>query len=570
MEISIREKAVNGRMAICGEAIYMDTKFSFTVHRASARKSDYSHVLKVNVIDPKTSKILQVTGKKISDKIKKIEKSIAEIEASENVSRDDPKLMELIDRKSKLLSGVRLDECNASISKYLSNDRKNTIKRALEAAIPKLYGKYSNEICKALKQSTEVNDIHPLTAFEMYQNDFFSRESKVAERTLKAKKNALRKICELLNEKSISKITVGDVEKVAKSLEGDAKAKLNCAERFFTFCGEVNAYSGANPITVYKAGHRGKKAAKAKTHPDVPWHLVPEEEQRLHEEMEKDLSSDLGLAVPLGKGARMSLARMLELRWKDIIVASDGVRIQDYKDQFTGATNNYIRPPTKEVSDLIVKKYDELVREFGKTKLRKMKVLMFAEGTTEKQKKTAVTNHIYEILRKSGITREKIRTAVDPNNPKKEGGTGLSLLHKHYDYALKEYGGVNIHSGIGLFLRGMRIYDTTTDSYRCLNDETGNYHLQVIMRRIDVRVGNTVSVGKKPITAQLKSPRVREIKVAAIGHDIRTGVRTKKEIRVPGGTTIVVQSEYGVMGSAKFRLGKSEEIEKQGGYQDIY
>lgn len=570
MEISIREKVINGRKTICGEAVYMDTKFSFTVHRASACKTDYSHVLKVNVIDPRTSKILQITGKKLSDKIKKVEKQIADIEARGNVSDNDPKLVRLRDRKTKLLSGERLDECNASLSRYLSDDRRRTVKRASEAVIPKLYGKYSSEIRKALKTSAPVNDIHPLTAFEMHQNDFFSRKPAVAEKTLRAKKNALRNVCELLNEKSLSKITVEDVEKVVKSLKGDAKAKLNCAESFFTFCGEVNAYSGANPITVYKEGHRDKKKEGGTSYPDVPWLILPEEEQRLHEEMEKDLLSDLGLAVPLGKGARMSLPRMLELYWKDIIVDSDGVRIQDYKDQFTGATNNYIRPPTKEVSDLIVKKRDVLIKEYGKTKLRQMKVLIFAEGTTEQQKKAAVTKHIYEVLRNAGITREKIRNAVDPNNPKKAGGAGLSLLQKHYDYALKEYGGIKLHSGIGLFLRGMRIYDTTTDSYRCLNDETGNHYLQVIMRRIDVRAGNKISVNLRPITSELKNPRLREIKVAAIGHDIRTGVRTKKEIRVPKGATIVVKSKYGVKGSVKFRLVESKNLEEQGGYQNIY
>lgn len=571
MDINLREKTIDGRKTISGEAVYLDVKFTFSVHRASAKKADYSHVLKVNIIDPRTGKILQkkMSMKMQSEKIKKVEERIVALETHESASDDNSELMRLRRKKEKLQQGERLDECNASISKYLVDDKKKTVKKAVEIAVKKLYGKHCSEICKALRTSAPINDIHLLSAFEMYQNGFFSREPAVAKKTLKDKKNALRNICERLNEKPLSKITVEDIAKVAKSMKGNVKAKLNCAEKFLTFCGELGAYAGANPITVYKESHHDKKTGGGSGYPEVPGIILLEEEQRLHEEMEKDLFSDLGLAVPLGKGARMSIPRMLELYWKDFIIDSDGVRIQDYKDQFTGATNNYIRPPTKEVSDLIVKKYGVLVKKYGKTRLRKMKVLIFPEGTTEQQKKAAVTKHIYEVLRNAEITREKIRTAVDHNNPQKAGGAGLSLLHKHYDYALKEYGGVDLHSGIGLFLRGMRIYDTTTDSYRCLNDETGNYYLQVIMRRIDVCTGN-ISIDQSPITSKVKNPRLREIKVAAIGHDIRTGVQTKKVIRIPKGTTIVVKSKYGVKGSVKFRLVESKSIEEQGRYQNIY
>ena len=182
------------------------------------------------------------------------------------------------------------------------------------------------------------------------------------------------------------------------------------------------------------------------------------------------------------------------------------------------------------------------------------------------QKKAKLTSHIRNTLLEAGVPEELLRKATNQDNPKEAGGAGFNLLKKHYEYSLQEQGGVKLSSGLGFYMRGRRIHDTTTDYYRCLSDQTGDHVLQVIMRRINV--GAEAPKKTAVSSVLLNEEGKREINVPAAGHDIKTGVITKKTVFIPKGTEIYFSSPNGVEGTVSFhRQAKSKETME---FKNIY
>ena len=64
------------------------------------------------------------------------------------------------------------------------------------------------------------------------------------------------------------------------------------------------------------------------------------------------------LAIPLSKGFRMPIDRILNITWKDIIIVGNEVLIQDYRKKYTGGTHNYLRPPLQETANFIIARYN--------------------------------------------------------------------------------------------------------------------------------------------------------------------------------------------------------------------
>lgn len=60
----------------------------------------------------------------------------------------------------------------------------------------------------------------------------------------------------------------------------------------------------------------------------------------------------------------MTMDRILSIKWKDVLIEGNEVRICDYRENYTGGTHNYIRPPTREAADFLIEKYNELYKKY--------------------------------------------------------------------------------------------------------------------------------------------------------------------------------------------------------------
>lgn len=236
MKIHITEtKTSASKQRLHGECVYLDTKFTFAVHSAFTSK-DYSHVLHLAIISPSTNKILQMSGRKKKAYIKKQQEKLARLESS--LKTLDPNSTEY-QTKSKqkevttqlladLNSGKRLDALNCQQEVYLQKSDERTIRKAVNQAVPQLFGNFQNEISVGLKQAGSTENLHTLTAFTLHADD--------------------------------------------------------------------------------------------------------------------------SLAIPLVKGCRMSMDRLLEITWGELQINGDQIQIPEFKDNFTGATLNYIHPPLGETA----------------------------------------------------------------------------------------------------------------------------------------------------------------------------------------------------------------------------
>jgi len=121
--------------------------------------------------------------------------------------------------------------------------------------------------------------------------------------------------------------------------------------------------------------------------------------------------------------------------------------------------------------------------------------------------------------------------------------------YKHYDYVLTERCDVVLDSGVGCYLRGIRIHDTTNDYYRSFSDPTGNRFLQTIMDRDDCF--REVPAQPPEITEQYTNGQ-QELVFPVGPPETRSGVITKEPIFIPKGTIITIGSPCGINGNVSF------------------
>lgn len=273
------------------------------------------------------------------------------------------------------------------------------------------------------------------------------------------------------------------------------------------------------------------------------------------------------LAIPLVKGFKLPVDCILKLTWKDIIIVGEEVLIQDYREKYTGGTHNYLRPPLREAADFIIARYQYLDKTQPDSRW-KQRPLVSIPGKDKSEQKAELSKYFRQMLRAAGVTQKKLKEAIDPKKPKAEGGAGYALLSKHYDYVLRNICGVDLNSGVGHFLRAVRIHDTTTDYYRCLTDETGNHFLEVIMRRdgyADVKIDGTTA----KISSVLSDDKsTRTVSILPGNTNELTGVLTKKKIFLPAGSTLVISAQNGIRGSTRF--SETEHSIPEANYKVLY
>lgn len=508
-----------------GETIYRDVKI---IHRVCiCNKPPYTHLLKISIVSPSTGKIL---------------KSKRKIAAYQRRKRKSKKG----ESPPKNYKGST-EYANAYRSVYLKSCDAKTIKAKLDEIIPHLYADFQDEIFRSLRDTN--SEVHARTAYEMMHRDFFSRRNAVSEKTLNEHRNTIRKFCDSVDIKPISALTETDIKKAITCMNGKKNEKLRLIEDFFEFCGENNIYSGQNPISKYlRCENTPNTSSNKGQYPHNSTHISDECERKLHHIIEESIAEDLSLAIPLVKGFRISIKHLLSLTWAEIIINDNEILILHYLPKLTGGTHNYTRPPLRETADFLLKKHRLLLEKYSEKRVKNMLVVP-VPGTTISKKKAALSKHFRATLLAAGVSQSDIQQAARPEEKKAAGGAAYTLLCKHYDYVLTERCDVVLDSGVGCYLRGIRIHDTTNDYYRSFSDPTGNRFLQTIMDRDDCF--REVPAQLPEITEQYTNGQ-QELIFPVGPSETRSGVISKEPIFIPKGTIITIGSPCGVNGNVSF------------------
>ena len=142
-----------------GEIVYRDVKFVYRV--CMCNRPPYAYLLKVSLISP-------VTGK--------IHKSRKKLSAYNQRHKEEGESPPMRSKRSS-------EYANAYKEAYLMTCDEKTVISKVKKIIPHLYADFQDEILGALRETG--SDIHPRTAYEMIQREFFSSRPAVTEKTLR-------------------------------------------------------------------------------------------------------------------------------------------------------------------------------------------------------------------------------------------------------------------------------------------------------------------------------------------------------------------------------------------------
>lgn len=506
-----------------GEIIYRDVKFIYRV--CICNRPPYAYLLKVSLISP-------VTGK-----IHKSKKKLSAYNRRHKEEGESPPM------RSKRSS----EYANAYKEAYLMTCDEKTVISKVKKIIPHLYADFQDEILGALRETG--SDIHPRTAYEMMQREFFSSRPAVTEKTLRENRNIVKNFCDLIDHRTISELSDADIKNAVSATKGKRNKKLRLIEDFFEFCGENKLYSGQNPISVYLEHNKIKHASSVKgLYPSNSNTISRDCEEKLHHIINESISEDLALSIPLVKGFKISIERLLSITWSEVLIEGNNVRILEFLPKLTGGTHNYTRPPLRETADFLLVKYRLLLEKHSEERLKKMLVVP-VPGKTITEKKAALSKLFRTTLLAAGVPQSDIKQAARPGEVKSAGGAAYKLLSKHYDFVLQDRCEVDLDSGVGCYLRGIRIHDTTNDYYRSFSDSTGDHFLQTIMDRDNLFCEG--SSENTDITEQMVDGR-QEIFVPPVSPRAKTQVLSKDLIFLPKETQITVSSPCGIEGNISF------------------
>jgi hypothetical protein len=532
----------NGLKKFSGQYVYADCKFHFSGRENPKGKSLAKLI--VRLLSPETGKTLQIQG----PQRRKIEARLTEQE------------------KDDLKNGKQVAKLNAQTEIYLNTLDEHEIRKRIKEGAMRLYTANYPTLQKMLKRSVPTESMHTLAAYFAYQHDFFLTQHATTESTLKEKKAALEDICAQLDGYQISAITPKILRSVYCNIGGKEQWKFGIARKFFTYIEHEGVYSGPNPFDRFyeeyaadgKSPNREAARRAAKVH-----RIDAKNERLLHQRIQNQIGTPCALVIPLAKGARLTVEEIAALLWEDIrITDNDGSRkvlIRNFREQLTGGTHNFTRPPLPETTDFILQQYDFLRQKYSESALTKMYVVPDSHNPKKRVPEKTITAYIRSELIHSGISYKTLAEYSDGNS-KKPGGAGITLLHENYDHVLADECGVDIHSGYGCFLRGKVIPNVTDDYYYSFIREDGAHALDGLVRR-DGRFSPEPEPGD-PITETIQDDGTVEETIHSGGPNKLTGC-TGKIILPPGGR-VRVKSSHGFQGDLQSRQpgGRPKEVKK--------
>lgn len=528
-----------------GEISVGDIMFSYNISKAPKGKLPYTHALKVSMIDPITTEIMQ-------DQYR-IDRAILSLNEELNAAATDEEKEKIAVEIEAILSGKK--KHNIEKYKYLKGTdfTEKTIKKYALSCAQELYAAHEREIVRKLKITPKVGHISAIQLFNMYGKDFLMSLGRCAPSTAADRERALKGACTELGTKPIANMPTKDLKELFSKEKYFKKRKL--IEEFFEYCKNVGAFISANPVKkFFDENIPEKKGKKVKFYPRDIKHMSYAQEKRLIEVMEEHKEDGEIMAVALAKYARLSLPQIEKITWGDIIIIDGRVIIKILKENNVGRLHDFTRPVLASGDKFIIEKYNEAIEKAGDAeKVKRTKIIRKKRGS-DKEKGNYLTKYIRNIMLEANITLTEINAAAP--NSKEPGGAGVEFLHNHYDYVLRTRCGVDLDSPEGKFLRGNNPGDTMHQHYRSLTDKvSGIPFLQVIMRRDDV----FDDVAVHTVYAQIEYREgVTHIHIPEIGPGKKANV-IFPQMELIKGTEIVISSPYGVHGEISFRSKNDSE-----------
>lgn len=489
------------------EMVYKDIIFTYGVHNSP--KARYDKVLRMHIIDPITGKRMKTIKERQTALEAKDYREVEEVK--EYYFKEEP-------------------------------DEKTIGRAALECA-KALYSRNETRLLRGLKQNP-VGIINSNQMFTRYIDDFMRTQKKTTSATHKEKRRILKNACIELMEKPISKITEKDLNKLFK--EKTFLNKRNLIMDFFEYCRNRGAYPGVNPVIAYlENGNKYTAKNGRRTYLKILSHIPSENEMNLHREITSHLDDPEIMAMILIKCCGCSLKDAMFMRWSDIDDFHEHIIIKGNKRN-TGSFHTMDRLALFEGSFLINEKRKRLLVEKGNAEsIANDYVINRRRGESKdiKSLKNRLRIYIRDMLIKSGLKSEEI-TAVDPHS-RDSGGSGVTLLKKHYSFVLCERCGLTVDSPEHRFMRGMAPEDVTNTYYRSLSDRTsGMKFFATIVRRDDFFLERVDDVPKVELA---KSEGATSMKIPSPGSGRRLSISIP-ETFLQSGTVITISSKFGVIG----------------------
>lgn len=429
-------------------------------------------------------------------------------------------------------------------------------KEAIKCA-EQLYAEHETTLLRKLKERPEIGSIDSNLMYLRYIDDYMRTQNKATEATQKEKRRILKNACVFLNTKPISKLTDKDIGKLLANKTFNTRKNL--IRDFFEYCRNKGAYPGVNPIIKYLDSHNTRVLKRSKrTYPSTLSHIPLENEIALHNLIVEHIDDNEIMALILVKCANLSLTDACKMRWSDIDEVSGHYIIKGQKNN-TGSFHRLDRPILYEGSVLIALRKERLRKKRNSRKPFEQTRVVPLKKKKGSNPISRVTVYIRNMLIQAGLKPSDI-SAIDTNTRQK-GGTGVILLHKHYEYVLRERCGMDLDSPEGRFMRGLVPGDTTNKYYRSLSDRySGIPYFLTIVRRDDFFLARCFD--SPTVDAQKEGDKVvYRIHAAGPGRKL---VVTIPDAYLQEGTRITIRSKYGVTANITFKdILSTNDIEEK-------
>jgi len=525
--------------------------FTYRISKASVKKAEYSSVINVYIIDPETGCRMQdprrrsIECEKLKEKITTLETAGPIFEMKVAPLQKRLKLIEEGTIKYDIVSSTYIKESEETPAK---------IKALAYKCAEKLYKRYESELLNKFKEKPEIGRLNSNQLYQRYGKDFIASLGGQAKGTIDNKRRALETACMNLPSRPILDLQNSDIEKMFKiKCCTNNKALIS---NFFEYCRNQKAYLGVNPIINYlDKFYVAKPTGKKLLYPEHISHLPLDIEIRLHNLISENLDDREIMAIILAKCFGMPLNQILTLHWNAISEINGSIVIYCNNNSNVGSFHDFTRPILREGSDFIKEKIKRLLQSASREELNSRSVVPIkidkrSNIKSGQDKKAHLTRYIRNMLIAAGMTTSEINSS-DPGT-RIPGGSGISLLHKHYNYVLEERCGVTLDSDDGKYLRGLVPGNTTQSYYRSMSDSvSGIPYFLTIVRRDDIFAHFSNNVIARDIDVKTENG-ITIITIPSYGPGQRLCL-TIPRTYIPKGTKIIIKSNYGICGDIQFR-----------------
>lgn len=497
--IFLKETNKAGKIHYSGVYHYNDIEFKFNITEQNNGKNAYRG--RVTVISPESGKVMQLSGKPRSTRIKQYKG---------NRSKAD-------------LDRPHCKECAVFTEIHTNKTDEDSIKLCIEKGAMRLFAKYALLLASSLRKATTPESITPSVAAQIYAPVFaHSRGKKVSEKTIQSIVRRVTKACSALPDKPMKDLTQQDV---TKSFGENAISNSNqrLLRTFWEYLLDTHYCSGINPVPPGDSQKTSRRVRQARAANPAVLEFSACDTLFTNLSKVKPTGCDCGVALMLWGRVPPSDS----LVWGDILFDDKNeslARIQIQKSDIAGATHNFTRPLFPQAALILRKRYHQLLGRYNKEQLRTMPIISQEKNPVKAMKRNHVLQHAEKLLREVGVTEETFHCWRKPKSAVSE-----LILFGTYDSLLANRCGLANDPATIRFLQGRRLDDVTSDHYTSFTEPAAVQRMHIAQLAVQPRVAITEppATTENGCSTTYYSPS-----------DTRSKVSATIELRIPPGARI--------------------------------